>query len=88
MYLVCRNLQDNGIKRIKGEIVSGKGYKLLSKLITLRYLKESTQSSFKCHICNREFCNEQTLESHCNEYNHKKGVGINESNNKGQGKGR
>ena len=68
MYLVTRPFQDDGIQRIQGEIVDGTGYRLLSKLIGLRYLKDvgvlTDEASFRCQLCDRAFIDQETLDRH------------------------
>lgn len=68
MYLVTKRFND-GIQRLPGELVEGTGYKLLSKLISLRYLKEINpfaDTSFRCQLCSDEriFIDQETLDKH------------------------
>lgn len=72
VYLVTKPFQDGDTQRVSGEYVEGTGYKLLSKLILLRYLKDvgtvddksSAETSFRCQLCNRAFINQETLDRH------------------------
>lgn len=66
MYLVTRGFQDNGIQRVTGELVVGTGYRTLTKLVELRYLKDvgSEPTSFRCELCGREFTSEDMLNEH------------------------
>ena len=65
MYLVTRTFQDNGIQRVSGELVVGTGYRTLTKLIELRYLKDAGDSeSFRCQLCERAFISQEALEEH------------------------
>jgi len=66
VYLVTRRFSD-GTQRVPGELVEGTGYKLLSKLISLRYLKETdvtAEASFRCQLCERLFIDQETLDRH------------------------
>lgn len=71
MYLVTKPFNEGDIKRSTGELVTGKGYKLLNRLISLRYLKEvelkkGEETSFECQLCETKRCfiNEESLENH------------------------
>lgn len=65
MYLVTRGFQDNGIQRVSGELVVGTGYRTLTKLVELRYLKDAGDSeSFRCQLCERAFISQEALEEH------------------------
>lgn len=67
MYLVTKKFEDSGTQRVTGELVEGTGYKLLSKLISLRYLRETdatAESSFRCQLCERCFVDQETLDKH------------------------
>ena len=65
MYLVTRTFQDNGIQRVSGELVVGTGYRTLTKLIELRYLKDAGDSeSFRCQLCERAFNSQEALDEH------------------------
>lgn len=71
MYLVTKAFNEGDIKRTSGELVTATGYRLLNKLISLRYLKEvkikkTEETSFKCQLCEieRYFIDEKALEAH------------------------
>jgi len=66
VYLVTRGFQDNGIQRVTGELVIGTGYRTLTKLVELRYLKDVglAPTSFRCELCEREFDSQSTLYEH------------------------
>jgi len=66
MYLVNKTFGEAGITRVNGEIVDGKNYKLLSKLVNLRYLTvlDRNIEPVKCQLCDRQFADTLTLETH------------------------
>lgn len=68
MYLVSKQYTTDDMTLRIGEIVTGKGYRLLGKLIKLGYLKECdtsrTLKSCDCELCKRKFVNKETLEKH------------------------
>jgi len=64
MYLVVKSF---GVASVEaGEVVDGKNYKLLAKLIARRYLTELDKKvkPVKCQLCGRQFQDEKTLETH------------------------
>jgi hypothetical protein len=66
VYLVNKKFMDAGIQRSVGEVVTGDGYKLIDKLIKLRYLTELGKKAkpVKCELCDRMFDSQETLEIH------------------------
>lgn len=71
MYVVCKTFTDGNIQRNVGELVTGNGYKMLNKLVSLRYLKavelsEKQKTAFKCELCETEryFIDEKSLDNH------------------------
>jgi len=65
VYLVTRKFQDNGIQRVSGELVVGTGYRTLTKLVELRYLKDIGDNvSFRCQLCERAFISQEALDEH------------------------
>ena len=93
MYLILKPFISDGIQRKSGELVDASEYKLIDKLVNLRYMKEFVNAdSFRCEICNREFINSETLESHYIESHYdeieieEEGVKENEPIIKGKGK--
>ena len=67
MFLVKKSFGDGEYYRMSGEIVDGKGYRLLHKLINQGYLlslNSKDVEKFKCKLCKRKFINEPTLNAH------------------------
>jgi hypothetical protein len=66
MYRVSKSFGASGKILQIGEIVDGKKYKWLDKLITNGYLTELDKSvePVKCQLCERQFVDEPTLEAH------------------------
>jgi len=66
VYQVTRKYQDNDIQREVGELVTGTGYRYLTRLVELRYLKDvgAEPTSFRCELCSRAYSSQETLEEH------------------------
>ena len=68
MFIVSKEFSaDNLIHKI-GEILTGKGFRLLAKLIKLGYMKECdtsrTLKTFDCELCKRKFVSKDHLDVH------------------------
>jgi hypothetical protein len=69
MFLVLKPFGDAGFYRVAGEVVDGKDYKWLNKLIAQRYLisfdiKNEENKTIKCQLCERVFVKEEILNAH------------------------
>jgi hypothetical protein len=66
MYLVTKAFVGEGCNRVVGEVVNGKSYKLLNKLLIQRYLAklDSKIKPCQCQLCDRQFIDEKILELH------------------------
>ncbi len=77
MFLVKRAFKENGIERMRGEIVYGDGYKNTRTLVRSGYIDELDYQveSVVCDHCNREFIDEKALFNH-ETAQHKKERGV------------
>lgn len=66
MYKVTRPFKAEGFDRISGEVLDADGYRLLPKLINLRYLAklDNHVKLSKCQLCDRQFIDAKLLEGH------------------------